>query len=97
MTGLRFPCQLPHVHPRGYPHMTQGHNGAVSPFMWGSFIPYSMPVYPGVFTLTPFTPPHQDAKRYVTLSNNLDHQFHRDHSILERQKQFLLIFPYQHS
>ncbi|MEA1922461.1 MAG: hypothetical protein U9N63_07385, partial [Pseudomonadota bacterium] len=45
--------QLPHVHPRGCPHMTRGHNGAVSPFMWGSFIPYSMPVYPGVFTPTP--------------------------------------------
>jgi hypothetical protein len=28
-----FPCQLPHVWPRGYPHMTRGHNGAASPFM----------------------------------------------------------------
>jgi hypothetical protein len=29
--------------------MTRGHNGAAPPFMWGSFIPYSMPVYPGAF------------------------------------------------
>ena len=48
------PCQLLHVQPRGYPHMTRGHNGAASPFMWGSFIPYSMPVYPGAFGPTPF-------------------------------------------
>jgi hypothetical protein len=35
-----------------YRRMTRGHNGAASPFMWGSFIPYSMPVYPGAFSLT---------------------------------------------
>jgi hypothetical protein len=48
-----FPCQLHHVQPHGYPHMTRGHNGAAPPFMWGSFIPNSMPVYPGAFGPTP--------------------------------------------
>jgi hypothetical protein len=43
------PCQLLHVQPRGYPHITRGHNGTASPVMWGSFIPNSMPVYPGAF------------------------------------------------
>lgn len=33
--------------------MTRGHNGAASPFMWGAFIPFSMPVYPGAFGPTP--------------------------------------------
>jgi len=37
--------------------MTRGHNGAAPPFMWGSFIPYSMPVYPGVFGVTPLFSP----------------------------------------
>jgi hypothetical protein len=26
------PCQLLRVQPRGYPHLTRGHNGAASPF-----------------------------------------------------------------
>ena len=53
MTGLRFPCQLIHVQPHDCPHMTRGYDGSANPFMWGSFIPYSMPVYPGAFITSP--------------------------------------------
>ena len=52
MAGLRFPLSTLHAQPHGCPRMTRGHDGAASPFMWGSCIPYSMPVYPGAFDLT---------------------------------------------
>jgi len=54
MAGLRFPLSTLHVQPRGCPRMTRGHDGSATPFMWGSFIPYSMPVYPGAFTTSPY-------------------------------------------
>jgi len=42
-----------HVRSHDRPRMTRGHNGAAPPFMWGTFTPYSMPVYPGAFTTSP--------------------------------------------
>jgi hypothetical protein len=33
--------------PRGTTGKTRGQNGVASPFLWGSFIPYNVPVYPG--------------------------------------------------
>ena len=66
MAGLRFPLSTLHVQPRGYPRMTRGRDGAAIPFTWGSFIPYSMPVYPGAFIAvgTPVTgrPPHRSVR-----------------------------------
>ena len=59
MAGLRFPLSTLHVQPRGCPRMTRGHDGSATLFMWGSFIPYSMPVYPGAFTTSPFRPPFE--------------------------------------
>ena len=56
MAGLRFPLSTLHVWPRGCPRMTRGRNGAATPFTWGSFIPYSMPVYPGAFEPSPILP-----------------------------------------
>jgi hypothetical protein len=47
-----LPLSTLHVQAHGHPRMTRGHDGAASPFMWGSFIPYSMPVYPGAFGQT---------------------------------------------
>ena len=49
-----FPCRTLHVRPRGCPRMTRGRDGTATPFTWDSFIPYSMPVYPGAFGQTPF-------------------------------------------
>ncbi len=33
--------------PREITGKTRGQNGVASPFLWGSFIPYNVPVYPG--------------------------------------------------
>jgi hypothetical protein len=33
--------------PRGTTGKTRGQNGVASSFLWGSFIPYNVPVYPG--------------------------------------------------
>jgi len=32
--------------------------GLTTPFVWGTSIPYSMPVYPGGFNLSPFIACH---------------------------------------
>ena len=70
MAGLRFPLSTLYVLPRGYPHMTRGHNGAASPFMWGSFIPFSMPVYPGAFIAVGMPvarhPPHRSVREELS-------------------------------
>jgi len=44
-----LPLSMLHVRSHDRPRMTRGHNGAAPPFMWGTFTPYSMPVYPGAF------------------------------------------------
>ena len=51
-----LPLSTLHVQPHDCPRMTRGHDGAAIPFMWGSFIPYSMPVYPGAFRTSPLLP-----------------------------------------
>jgi hypothetical protein len=33
--------------PREVTGKTRGQNGVASPFLWGSIIPYNVPVYPG--------------------------------------------------
>src|SRR4030042_2001560 len=48
-----LPLSTLHVRSHDRPHMTRGHNGAAPPFMWGTFTPCSMPVYPGAFTTSP--------------------------------------------
>ena len=45
-----LPLSTLHVQSHDRPRMTRGHNGAAPPFMWGTFTPCSMPVYPGAFT-----------------------------------------------
>ncbi len=42
-----LPLSTLHVRPHDRPRMTRGRDGAAPPFTWGSFIPCSMPVYPG--------------------------------------------------
>ena len=49
-----LPLSTLHVHSYDRPRMTRGHNGAAPPFMWGTFTPCSMPVYPGAFTTSRF-------------------------------------------
>jgi len=44
-----------HVRSHDRPRMTRGHNGAAPPFMWGTFTPCSMPVYPGAFPASIFS------------------------------------------
>jgi len=44
-----LPLSTLHVQSHDRPRMTRGHNGAAPPFMWGTFTPCSMPVYPGAF------------------------------------------------
>ncbi|MCJ7829211.1 MAG: hypothetical protein MUP81_05675, partial [Dehalococcoidia bacterium] len=44
-----LPLSTLHVRSHDRPRMTRGHNGAAPPFMWGTFTPCSMPVYPGAF------------------------------------------------
>ena len=36
----------------GHRRIARGHDGSTTPFMWGSFIPDSMPVYPGAFRMS---------------------------------------------
>lgn len=48
-----LPLSTLHVRSHDRPRMTRGHNGAAPPFMWGTFTPCSMPVYPGAFTTSP--------------------------------------------
>ena len=48
-----LPLSTLHVQSHDRPRMTRGHNGAAPPFMWGTFTPCSMPVYPGAFTTSP--------------------------------------------
>jgi len=40
LSTLRLP-------PRDDMRKTRGQDGVASPFLWGSFVPYNMPVYPG--------------------------------------------------
>ena len=49
MAGLRVPLST--LHPSCYHgrRMTQGRNGSLAPFPYGSFIRYSMPVLTGAF------------------------------------------------
>ncbi len=49
-----MPLSTLHASPRGDPRKTRGQDGVASPFLWGSFIPYNMPVYPGAFSKTSF-------------------------------------------
>jgi hypothetical protein len=35
--------------PRKVTGKARGQNGVASPFLWGAFIPYNVPVYPGAF------------------------------------------------
>jgi len=51
----------------GEPRMHWGHNGAATPFMLGSFIPYSMPVYPGSFYTSPCFPQIYFMLNYLTI------------------------------
>ena len=44
---IRFPLSTLRALPHGNSRMTRGHDGSAIPFMWGSFIPCYMPVYPG--------------------------------------------------
>ena len=39
--------------PRDDPRKTRGQDGFATPFLWGSFIPDNMPVYPGALNLRP--------------------------------------------
>ena len=51
-----LPLSTLHVRSHDRPRMTRGHNGAAPPFMWGTFTPCSMPVYPGAFPTSPQVP-----------------------------------------
>ena len=55
-----LPLSTLHVRSHDRPRMTRGHNGAAPPFMWGTFTPCSMPVYPGAFTTSPCCLPPND-------------------------------------
>jgi len=60
--GLRFATHLAMCHARLEVRM-----GSLSPFLWGSCIPYNMPVYPGARRITPIRaleriPPGRDHK-----------------------------------
>jgi hypothetical protein len=52
-----LPLSTLHVQSHDRPRMTRGHNGAAPPFMWETFTPCSMPVYPGAFATSPLLRP----------------------------------------
>jgi hypothetical protein len=43
----QFLCLRFAMTPREITGKTRGQNGVASPFLWGSLIPYNVPVYPG--------------------------------------------------
>ena len=59
--------------PRGTTGKTRGQNGVASPFLWGSCIPYNVPVYPGA--LCPRNSRTEDAPELMCFAGEMRQVF----------------------